>query len=315
MSDKEKDEMEKNDPNSFFKGKYQILPPPLRRAAYSDRTAFVMASMAKLAYDEFELAGNKGSGSQEDKKKFEDFKAKLTSGGFELLQTFDSEETDTQAFLAKNSEYAVLAFRGTSSIKDIVTDAKAIKARMSEGEAHTGFVGAYKSIMTDIKEEIKKMPGFPLYITGHSLGAALATVATQYLEKDQIQGSKAPLRDQIAACYTFGSPRVGDKFFAEKLKSPVYRVVNTTDIVTVVPLMLMGYSHVGDVRFLGPNEGDISSGIPILRRIFFFIATFLRLFIPLVGDHSSDLYREKLALIANKRNQELFSSGVSGGKF
>jgi len=314
MSDKKKE-----DPNLYFKGDYQILPPPLRRAAYSDRTAFVMASMAKLAYDEFELAGNRGSRTDEDKEKYEDFKARLMSGGFELIQTFDSEETDTQAFLAKSQEYAVLAFRGTSSKKDIVTDAKAIKARMSEGEVHTGFVGAYKSIMSDIKDEIKKeikkRPGFPLYITGHSLGAALATVATQYLEKDQIQGSKAPLRDQIAACYTFGSPRVGDKFFGEKLKSPVYRVVNTTDIVTVVPLMLMGYSHIGDVRFLGPNDGEISIGIPILRRIFFFIATFLRLFIPLVGDHSSDLYREKLAKIANKRNQELFSSGDSGGKF
>jgi len=292
-------------PELYFKGKYQILPPPLRRAAYSDRTAFVMASMAKLAYDEFEKGG--------DIKK--DFEAKLNSGGFELVATFNSADTDTQAFLAKNKEYAVLAFRGTSSKQDIVTDAKAIKARMSEGEAHTGFVGAYKSIMGQIKDEIKNMPGFPLYITGHSLGAALATVATQYLERDQIQESKAPLRDQIAACYTFGSPRVGDKFFAEKLKSPVYRVVNTTDIVTVVPLMLMGYTHVGDVRFLGPNEGEILTGIPILRRIFFFFAAGIRLFIPLVGDHSSSLYREKLALIARGRNNELFSSGVSGGKF
>lgn len=315
MSDKKKYEMERDDPGLYFKGRYRILPPPLKRAAYSDRTAFVMASMTKLAYDEFELVGNRGSGSKEDKEKFENFEAKLMSGGFELIKTFDSEETDTQAFLAKNKEYAVLAFRGTSSKKDIVTDAKAIKARMSKGEIHTGFVGAYKSIMAQIKEEIKKMPGFPIYITGHSLGAALATVATQYLERDQIQGIKAPLRDQIAACYTFGSPRVGDRFFSQKLKSPVYRVVNTTDIVTVVPLMLMGYTHVGDVRFLGPKEGDIQGGIPILRRIFFFIATFVRLLVPLVGDHSSDLYREKLAIIANKRNEELFSSGDSGGKF
>lgn len=298
-------EMELDDPNLYFKGKYKILPPPLKRAAYSDRTAFVMASMAKLAYDQFENGGK-------DKETFE---LKLKSGGFDLVEIFNSTETDTQAFLAKNKDFAVLAFRGTASKQDIVTDAKALKASLTEGKIHRGFIGAYTSIMENIRNEIKKMPGFPIYITGHSLGAALATVATQYLEKEQIEGTKAPLRDQIAACYTFGSPRVGGRFFAEKLKSPVYRVVNTTDIVTVVPLMIMGYTHVGDVRFLGPKDGDIHGGIPILRRIFFFLAAIFRLFIPLVGDHSSDLYREKLAVISRGRNDELFNRGDTGGKF
>jgi hypothetical protein len=305
MADVKNSEMERDDPSLYFKGKYRILPPPLRRAAYSDRTAYVMASMAKLAYDEFE----KGEETTRT------LKAKLNSGGFELVKTFNSTETDTQAFLARNKDYAILAFRGTSSKRDIATDAKALKSSLVEGDIHRGFVGAYTSIMEQIKDEIKKIPGLPLYITGHSLGAALATVATQYLEKEQIQGSKAPLRDQIAACYTFGSPRVGDNFFAVKLKSPVYRVVNTTDIVTVVPLLLMGYTHVGDERFLGPNEGEIINGIPILRRIFFVFAAMFRLFIPLVSDHSSDLYREKLTVISRGRNDELFNRGDTGGKF
>jgi hypothetical protein len=37
-----------------------------------------------------------------------------------------------------------------------------------------------------------------------------------------------------------------------------YRVVNTTDVVTIVPLLLMGFVHVGDVRFLLRNKGSSS---------------------------------------------------------
>jgi len=305
---------ERFETDSYFKGDFTILPPPLRRAAYSDRTAFVMASMAHLAYFKFE--GEKGDNDEQKEKRMEDFKKLLDSGGFTLVKTFNATETDTQAFLAKNDAYAVLSFRGTevSSKTDIGTDAKALKASLTEGKIHSGFVGAYTSIMDQIKSEIKKMPGFPIYITGHSLGAALATVATSYLENDQIEEAKAPLMDQIAACYTFGSPRVGDELFRKKLKSPVYRVVNTRDIVTVVPLLAMGYKHVGDVRFLGVGEGDIQSGIPIIRRTFFFLAAIFRLFGPLVGDHGIVKYRAKLAIIAKGRNNELFRSARSGGR-
>jgi len=296
------------DPNSYFENKFKILPPPLRRAAYSDRTAFVMASMAHLAYFKFETG--------EEKEK--EFETLLGKGGFTLVKTFNSTETDTQAFLAKNDSYAVLSFRGTevTSKTDIGTDAKALKASLTEGNIHSGFAGAYASVMNQIKDEIRKLPrSLPIYVTGHSLGAALATVATQYLEKDVIEESKAPLRDQIAACYTFGSPRVGDELFREKLRSPVYRIVNTRDIVTVVPLLAMGYKHVGDVRFLGTGAGEIQAGIPILRRTFFFLAAIFRLFGPLVGDHAIVEYRAKLALIAKGRNEELFKDATSGGKF
>ena len=124
-----------------------------------------------------------------------------------------------------------------------------------------------------------------------------------------------PLRDWIAACYTFGSPRVGNNQYDRDFKSPIYRIVNTTDVVTVVPLMVMGYVHIGDVRFLEPTMGDIRRGIPILQRIFFFLTAAFRLFGPLVGDHSIALYRKKLEAVAQDRNLELYYDAHSGGKF
>ena len=288
------------DAKKYFEANNLLLDPPIKRAAYSDRTAWVMASMAQLVYDRFEDKGKARSLLIE----------KLKGGGFKLLGEFNNPETDTQAFLVSNDEYAVLAFRGTEVTKlmDIETDVKASRASLFEGKAHSGFAKAYKSIEIQVLKGVMELGDMPLYITGHSLGAALATVATQYLERDP------KLRDKIAACYTFGSPRVGNKEYDREFKSAIYRVVNTTDIVTVVPLLAMGYVHIGDVRFLEPDMGDIRRGIPILQRIFFFIMTIFRLFGPLVGDHAIAKYRKKLEAIAQDRNIDLYYSGRIGGR-
>ena len=291
--------------DKYFNANNLLLNPPIKRAAYSDRTAWVMASMSQLVYMRFEEKG----------KDRELLIKKLAGGGFKLLGEFNDEKTDTQAFLVSNEDYAVLAFRGTEVTKktDIVTDAKALKVSVIEGRVHRGFLDGYNSVRDDILEALKKVQGLPIYITGHSLGAALATVATNYLEDEVIEG--LPLRDQIAACYTFGSPRVGNKEFDREFKAAIYRVVNTTDIVTVVPLLAMGYIHIGDVRFLLPGMGDIRRGIPILQRIFFFIMAIFRLFGPLVGDHAIALYRKKLEAVAQDRNLGLYYDASSGGKF
>jgi triacylglycerol lipase len=162
---------------------------------------------------------------------------------------------------------------------------------------HAGFRAAYESVGKDIEEELLKLGNLPLYITGHSLGAALATVATQRLEHNP------RIREKIAACYTFGSPRVGNSEYDLEFKSPIYRVVNTTDIVTVIPLLAMGYIHIGDVRYLGARDGEFQSGVPVFRRLYFFLLTLFKFFSPVVGDHAIVQYRRKLEAIASKRNR------------
>jgi hypothetical protein len=253
--------------------------------------AWVLASMAELAYEPFE---NKGK----DRRLFV---LKLKSGGFELLKTFNSIETDTQAFLARSNDgYAVLAFRGTEVTKrhDVVVDAEATKVSVLQGRIHRGFRDAYESVAAEVEANILKMGDIPLYITGHSLGAALATIATQRLEHH------LRIREKIAACYTFGSPRVGDQYFDIIFKSPIYRVVNSTDIVTVIPLLAMGYVHIGDIRYLGRTAGDFRRGIPFFSRCSLFLLTIFKFFGPVVRDHGIAEYRRKLEAIAQKRNPD-----------
>jgi len=274
--------------NAYFHDSAQLLSPPVKRAAYSDRMAWIMASMSQLAYDQYDI----------DVEARQMFIARLEGGGFKLIKTFNSKETDTQAFLAANDEFAILAFRGTEVSKevDFATDARAGKLATLQGEVHKGFTKAYASVEKEIEDQIKILKDVPLYITGHSLGAALATVCTQRLEHT------LAFQERIAACYTFGSPRVGDSHFDMEFKSPIYRVVNTTDIVTVVPLLAMGYVHVGDIRYLGRKDGNAKRGIPTLRRFFYFLLAVFDFFGPLVGDHAINEYRRKLKDVAEKRN-------------
>ena len=58
----------------------------------------------------------------------------------------------------------------------------------------------------------------------HSLGGALALLATKLVAPD-VDG----------ACYTFGAPRVANYEYFSEVKTPVYRVVNSSDIVPRVP--------------------------------------------------------------------------------
>jgi hypothetical protein len=274
----------------YFKEKDNLLCPPLTRAAYSDRMAWILASMAELAYDRFEDKG----------QALELLNAKLEGGNFRLIKAFNAPETDTQAFLVESSEgYAVLAFRGTEVTRrqDLMIDAKAMRVSVLEGRIHSGFRIAYESVAEEIEKCILKLNDIPLYITGHSLGAALATVATQSLEHN------LKIREMIAACYTFGSPRVGDQHYDIEFKAPIYRIVNTTDIVTVIPLLAMGYIHIGDIRYLGRREGEFRRGIPVLNRGYLFMLTMFKFFGPVVGDHSITEYRRKLEAIAQKRNR------------
>src|SRR5665811_1365879 len=98
--------------NQYFSDK-SLLQPPIARAAYSYRTAWIMAQCAELAYMDF-----RGS----------ELARTLKKGGLRLVKTFtetdERRQVDTQAFLALHRHYAVLSFRGTDikQWKDIETD-------------------------------------------------------------------------------------------------------------------------------------------------------------------------------------------------
>jgi hypothetical protein len=316
----------------------KIEPPPVFRAAYSDRMAWLMANMANMAYIRFDSGRDRDESEADFIARRESEKIRLefclkssqyrdkdddrssddeqsdTGLTFELVKLFDTTEyetntTETQAFLAKSDTFAVLSFRGTepSRWSDVRTDLKAIHRETKAGKVHTGFGEAYAEVRDEIHQWLQKIEDLPLYITGHSLGAALATVATQDLGDPR----KSKFYNQIAACYTFGSPRVGDGNYEGNIKVPFYRMVHSTDVVTLVPFFLGAYVHVGDPRYLSrADKGRILyRGTATWRRmwdaIFEMGDALIHLRNPLaVWVHAHDMvhYISKLKKIALRRN-------------
>ncbi len=254
----------------------RLLFPPVARAAYSDRTAWIMAECSRVAYVSFE--DDLGA-----------LKQALTAGEFELVATFNKQ--GTQAFLAMRDDMAILSFRGTEkSSDDIVTDMNLKFTETRMGKVHQGFHLAYQEVHKEIESAVDKIKDRPIYITGHSLGAALATIATWYLD-----------RDNLAACYTFGSPRVGDRHLDMKIKTPVYRVVNDADIVTNLPMVSLRYEHVGSLYYL-TEDGDLVRSPSFVSSSRQFVKVVIFRMIGTIENHFIANYCKKLKKIAAKRN-------------
>lgn len=317
---------------SLYEGADKLLRPPEARAAYSDRTAWLMATLAKLAYEPFE----------KNEAEREKLALALSAADICLIETYDDYATGTQAFCAvRPGEFCVIAFRGTEkNKKDILTDLKARFYNSASGRTHEGFTIAYEGIKSSIRNTLREREDGkqvePLYLTGHSLGGALATIAAKDLERDFV----------VSSCYTFGSPRVGTPEWSDYFKTPVYRIVHLADAVPTVPLSgagrnilsgiaavmpvlfiqkmiekilksgFAGYQHVGDFRFvMGKNESThlkMGSAATAARFRYIVVGTIGRAIKKMMpkalagafADHGIDHYVGKLRQIAIARNSD-----------
>ena len=205
------------------------------------------------------------------------------------FECFYEEVTDTYAIMGSGNGSIVLAFRGTASTMNIMTDLKAwsmpypphprltctdifgdsaeetfIASLFSAPvKVHTGFYRAWSGegfnarVIDAVVAAAHKMesasPGSPvkIFVTGHSLGGALACLAALEL--------KAALPDSKLCVYTFGAPRVGNQAFgmyANQLVPDYWHIVRTEDPVARIPKGI-SYKRSGQRVILGSN-GNLS---------------------------------------------------------
>jgi triacylglycerol lipase len=331
------------------------LSIPEYRKAYSDRTAWLMACISELVYIRFEPLIKGGFDEQriiarleemlqnpktenmlkllrkinyDHQENLQQLIAELAMLKFEIKERFDRK--GTQAILVANESMLVLAFRGTEAdrVRDIKSDMDAIQEDCNtSGKIHRGFSDAYQAVGRDIVEALAK-PDYAekaLYITGHSLGGAIATVATKRLKHS----------GGHAATYTFGAPRIGNEDWVSTIKTPVYRIVNSADIVPMLPPKGMlvdglgwliklvpahgerlskwlldnfsGYMHGGNMRFLSNCSKGAYADVKLLYSVNFWrrVRAMLHRLAPwskLLSDHSMSVYRQKMYAIARRRN-------------
>lgn len=167
--------------------------------------------------------------------------------GFSNVTAFN--QGNIQGFWTTANKVALLAFRGTSNLGQSIRDARLIPAGHSWGRVHKGFYDGLAKV-----EEL--LDGFDqsatevehVWITGHSLGGALAILAAARLKQQGI----------ISHVYTYGQPRMAFGDFARRFESELperlWRFINQSDIVARLPPGIL-YRHCGQVkRIVRPGQ-------------------------------------------------------------
>ncbi len=171
------------------------------------------------------------------------FKDNLIANGYitKSLKFFNKGGAQAYGMETKTGEIVVV-FRGTepTQISDILADLKAWPSfSETRGKVHDGFKDELNKIEDLILEWMPSKKDKTVICTGHSLGAAMASIFAARLHD----------RDNDVELYTFGSPRVGDKLWAKQFEDiKAYRFINNNDIVCRVPTDFY-YEHVGEVHY------------------------------------------------------------------
>jgi hypothetical protein len=208
-------------------------------------------SPVQLAVEAARLAYYRAEESASERARLVDA---LDRAGFADLVLFVDSQSGAAAFAARRSSdgTALLSFRGTrpDDYRDLLTDLRAnlVAWPESAGRVHNGFAVAVRALRPQILEWIKSAnpDGNKLILTGHSLGAAMATLAATIWRPGWL--------------VTLGSPRVGDAVFTATVRATqIVRFVDCCDAVTEVPPGVGGYTHIEASTYLTRNARTVEN--------------------------------------------------------
>lgn len=179
--------------------------------------------------------------------------------GMNCCQIFASGDMASRGFVAADDYDIYLAFRGTDDIKDFITDINILMVRGYGGRVHKGFSDALESVWEKVREIYRELkeekPDAKIWVTGHSLGGALAMLCGQRLIDEKL------IDPASIAVFTFGQPRVGDDAFSQNYRANLCRFYHRYDIVPAVPPpeIMPEFTHVGDHLWLSGKAGKVQN--------------------------------------------------------
>lgn len=209
-----------------------------------------------------------------------------------IFHTCQVSGADAYTWWCDKEKEMTLVFRGTKGRKDLIKDIDIRQLSMYNNNGlkihvHRGFLEQFLSIERSLMKELEAHPDISkLTFTGHSLGAALASIAASKIKANT--GIPTNL-------HTFGSPRVGSKEFSIWSRSVLdvhKRVVHKQDPVGRVPTTWY-YHHIGGDYILFDDENRykiMKKDPPYLRRLYN-ILTKTDITNP-IEDHSMNRYVE-----------------------
>ena len=180
-----------------------------------------------------------------------------TTPAVELVQYLSNDKFGTQGYVGidETSKRIIVAFRGSYNIPNDIEDALFFLSPFDKEptvKVEHGFQVAYNSVREDMLAGVKSAreacPDCSITFTGHSLGAAMSTLAAA-----EVAASVTASTTLTTELFTFGCPRVGDSAFvnwSHELITSTTRVARERDIVPHIPpsihegpAFLTGYTH------------------------------------------------------------------------
>jgi len=251
-----------------FEPNYSTFAPVYKTPGYHAQDAYAMGLASTLSYEK-------------DPAKVDEI---LRSWGFSRTHIFSrtrGKTIDTQGFVGIGDTEILVAFRGSESKADWLTNLQANTdpGGFQSSEVHSGFRDALFPVLLELGailgQEHKSSASGPsktLWVTGHSLGGALATLFMALLTV--ADGDCAGLVDfSFGGLYTFGAPRVGDRRFAQSLEAcpllenRIFRVLNFGDPVPQLPRRYMGFRHGGQAITINVKGEVLESAPPPPSRL------------------------------------------------
>jgi len=203
---------------------------------------------------------------------------------------FNNKTTDLQVGITISDTHRrfCVVFRGSESKSDWYYDLSFVKTQLHDDVyVHGGFHkqlhndNMYVQLTEELKQLIGKYPNYEIYITGHSLGAALSTLYGYEISRE--------ISNTITVV-SFASPRVGNTPFKTAFDAQSnlihYRVSNKRDIVTAAPNI--NFTHVGINITLTDNKYKVYYKYDYPWYYFTFFTCWS------IGDHSIDVYLRRL---------------------
>jgi predicted lipase len=200
---------------------------------------------------------------------------------------------DVQGYVLNCEHDVTIVFRGSESVQDWITDATVTQVETPIGKIHKGFYESWKSIETVVKEIVHIEEKKRIWIVGHSLGAAIATVcAASYVNGGY----------NVHRVVTMGSPKVGNdefvEFYDSHLGDRTARIRNNNDVVTDIPDVPGSrsetYKHVAPLYYLDRKGILHTSSTSKFRAFDKLIGFFMTPVVDPITDHFMDNYIQAL---------------------
>ncbi len=225
-------------------GRHSFDRMSLRSVPFSWQNALSLAVASEFAYQKNTLVLENAAKSD---------------WGFEGCQLFNVNET--QGFIAWDGKVVLLSFRGTEkNLADWLGNLSVAAQDSPYGRIHSGFANAFQQAKGTVDSILNRIQATQkqLWITGHSLGGALAVIAGAAYQRDH----------SIAGVYTYGQPKLAvsgiTDLYHSKLDGRYHRFVNHQDVVPQVP---PGYQHFGKLTWFdrhGQTGNHAAAGLTSL---------------------------------------------------